>query len=87
MDENCATADLCTMILSNLSRPEHLIERIMDQLEKYETIVEKMVACYTRIEFNKKKQHLNYLGEWTKKKLCGPWGDRTHDLRVISTTL
>ena len=30
---------------------------------------------------------INGKGENTRGKKYGPWGDRTHDLRVISTTL
>jgi hypothetical protein len=66
MDENSATADVHSMVLSNLSRPEKLIDKIMDELERYEAIVEKLVTCYTRMQYNKKNQHLNYLGKFEK---------------------
>jgi hypothetical protein len=70
MDENSATADVHSMVLSNLSRPEKLIDKIMDELERYEAIVEKLVTCYTRMQYNKKNQHLNYLGKFENQKKC-----------------
>ncbi|XP_058467154.1 protein HGH1 homolog [Malaya genurostris] len=61
-DENCKLADAWSMVLCNLTRPEHLVEPILDHLLRIEHAIEKLTTCFTRINYNKQKGHLNYLG-------------------------
>lgn len=59
-DENCPIADAFSMVLSNISRPESLVDQVIDELLPGD--LEKLVACFTKISYNKKKCHLDYLG-------------------------
>lgn len=49
------------MVLSNISRPHHLAEKIFDQIESK---ISQLITAFTRTDYNKKKCHLNYLGEF-----------------------
>lgn len=60
IDENCILADAWTMLLSNLSRSEDIVEDIYIKLEKH---MDQLVTAFTNTSYNKKKCHLNYLGE------------------------
>ena len=60
LDENCPIADAFSMVLSNISRQENLAEKVLDELKPDD--LEKLVACFTKNNYNKKKCHLNYLG-------------------------
>ncbi|XP_053695682.1 protein HGH1 homolog [Sabethes cyaneus] len=62
VNENSKTADAWSMVLCNMTRPEHLVEAVVNQLLKIEYAFEKLATCFTRISFNKQKGHLNYLG-------------------------
>lgn len=49
-------------ILSNISRSETLVDEVMQALlEIDENILDRLVATFTKIDFNKHKQNLNYL--------------------------
>ncbi|XP_060532899.1 protein HGH1 homolog [Cylas formicarius] len=54
-------ADQCCMILSNLSRPSHLIEEIINVIEKSGKSFDELIEVFTRIEFNKNAR-FHYLG-------------------------
>lgn len=56
------------MLLSNLSRPEHLISSLVNELDGEENQIEKLVTSFTRVGYNKKKAHLDHLGKIFKKK-------------------
>lgn len=45
--------------MSNLSRPESLAESVFTDAEDS---LESLVTAFTKIDYNKKKCHLNYLG-------------------------
>ncbi|EAT36130.1 AAEL011762-PA [Aedes aegypti] len=62
MDENCKLADPWSMVLCNISRPEALVEAVLDELFKIEHAMERLTTCFTRVNYNKQKGHLNYLG-------------------------
>lgn len=47
------------MVLSNISRPEPLVESIVASVQSQ---IRELVSAFTQIEFNQKKCHLNYLG-------------------------
>lgn len=59
LDENCGVADAWAMVLSNISRPEDLVDDVIDALESK---IRSLVSAFTRVDFNKKGCHLNYLG-------------------------
>lgn len=59
VDTNCVLADAWAMVLSNISRPEALAAKVFDKVER---IIEGLVNAFTRIDYNTKKCHLNYLG-------------------------
>lgn len=63
LDEESPLADAWAMVLSNVSRPEHLIESVLNDLLTKPSQITDLVSCFTRIDFNKKKCNLNYLGE------------------------
>lgn len=60
IDENCPLADAWSMILSNMSRSSQLTEKVFDEME---TKLLGLIDAFTRTDYNKKKCHLNYLGE------------------------
>ncbi|CAG9861611.1 unnamed protein product [Phyllotreta striolata] len=55
-------ADQCCMVLSNLSRPLHLIETIIDQIENSGKTFDELINVFTKIAYNKKGAKLHYLG-------------------------
>lgn len=59
VDQNCELADAWAMVLSNISRPEQLAAQVFD---KVECSIEHLVNAFTRIDYNTKNCHLNYLG-------------------------
>ncbi|XP_050315701.1 protein HGH1 homolog [Anthonomus grandis grandis] len=54
-------ADQCCMILSNLTRPKHLIERVVNIIEKSGKTFDELVDIFTKKEYNKGAK-LHYLG-------------------------
>ena len=62
LDENCKLSDAWCMVLCNITRPEHLVERVLARLLAIEFSLEKLTTCFTRVSYNKQKCHLNYLG-------------------------
>ncbi|XP_065082837.1 protein HGH1 homolog [Ochlerotatus camptorhynchus] len=62
LDENNKLADPWSMVLCNVSRPEALVNAVLEELLKIEHAIEKLTTCLTRIGYNKQKGHLNYLG-------------------------
>lgn len=59
LNPECALADAWSMILSNVSRPERLVN---DVYNKCEGKITDLISAFDRTDFNKKKCHLNYLG-------------------------
>lgn len=59
LDENSSLADPWAMLLSNTSRPEKLAAQVFDRIENS---IDRLVNAFTRIDYNTKKCHLNYLG-------------------------
>ncbi|XP_055541950.1 protein HGH1 homolog [Wyeomyia smithii] len=62
LNENSKMSDAWSMVLCNMTRPEHLVEIVVEQLDKIEYAFEKLATCFNRINFNQQKGHLNYLG-------------------------
>lgn len=72
LNEDSHIADPCSMILSNLTRHMHLIEKIVEIIEKLgcttdgihknTNVFDKIVNVFTKKNFNKKGAKLNYLG-------------------------
>lgn len=50
------------MLLSNLSRHENLVEKVLDTIEGTEDTIHRLVTCFTMISYNKKGAKLGYLG-------------------------
>lgn len=65
IDENCSLADAWSMVLSNISRSNQLTEQVFDEIE---TKLVDLIDAFTRTGYNKKKCHLNYLGEINKSR-------------------
>ncbi|XP_018790921.1 PREDICTED: protein HGH1 homolog [Bactrocera latifrons] len=61
VDENSKTADPWTMVLSNLTRSEKLVEDIIVELEKDSTTVPKLLEAFTKLDYNKQNMKLHYL--------------------------
>lgn len=60
-DVNSELADPWTMVLSNLTRVERLVGRILDDLEKDEKTIPGLVKAFSKVDYNKKKAKLHYL--------------------------
>ncbi|XP_066144525.1 protein HGH1 homolog [Euwallacea fornicatus] len=54
-------ADQCCMILSNLTRPIYLIEKVIDIIEKSNKTFDALIEIFTKYEYNKSAK-LHYLG-------------------------
>lgn len=67
IDENCPLADAWSMVLSNISRSSGSTEQVFDEME---TRMVELINAFTRTDYNKKKCHLNYLGEIILIGLC-----------------
>lgn len=63
VDENSKSADPWTMVLSNLTRSENLVEEIIVELEKESTTVPKLLEAFTKLDYNKQNMKLHYLGK------------------------
>lgn len=62
LDPESKLADPLLSILSNVSRPETFVDKVMQNLLEIDpNILERFVAAFTKIEFNKHKQNMNYL--------------------------
>lgn len=64
LDADCPIADAWAMVLSNISRPESHVERVVDELLRDDGAnkLNALVSCFTRLDYNQHKCHLNYLG-------------------------
>ncbi|XP_058128998.1 protein HGH1 homolog [Anopheles ziemanni] len=62
LDENGKLSDAWCMVLCNITRPEHLAEQVVTHLLAIEYSIDKLTTCFTRVNYNKQKCHLNYLG-------------------------
>ncbi|XP_053681390.1 protein HGH1 homolog [Anopheles nili] len=62
LDENSKLSDAWCMVLCNITRPEQLVETVVERLLAIEYCLEKLTTCFTRVNYNKQKCHLNYLG-------------------------
>lgn len=59
LNPECALADAWSMILSNISRPESLVNNVWTICEEK---IDDLVSAFVRTDYNKKNCHLNYLG-------------------------
>lgn len=49
------------MVLSNISRSHPVAEQVFDEIDNK---LNDLISAFVRIDYNKKKCHLNYLGEF-----------------------
>jgi hypothetical protein len=61
-DPRSKIADSCCMILSNLSRPSHLFERVIDGIEKSGKTFDEVINIFTKKQHNEVGAKLHYLG-------------------------
>ncbi|KAG7203869.1 hypothetical protein KM043_017923 [Ampulex compressa] len=61
MDKNSALADPCCMILSNVSRPLHLVDRVITLIEKSGHSWDSIVSSFTAKQYNTVGAKLHYL--------------------------
>lgn len=61
-DCNSNIADQCCMILSNLTRYSHLIEKVIDLMEEHDKSLDELINIFTKIGYNKNGGKLHYLG-------------------------
>lgn len=55
-------AELFCAILSNLSRHETTVDKVIDVIEGRSDYIARLVTCFTGINYNKKGCKLDYLG-------------------------
>lgn len=62
LDPDSQLADPMLSIISNITRSEALVDKVFQNiLEIDETMMERLVATFTKIDFNKHQQNLHYL--------------------------
>ncbi|XP_011863730.1 PREDICTED: protein HGH1 homolog [Vollenhovia emeryi] len=62
MDKSNTLADVCCMILSNMTRPFHLVDRVVNLIEQSGYSWDEIVAAFTAKQYNTKGEKLHYLG-------------------------
>lgn len=63
LDSENTLADLCCMLLSNVTRPENLVDRVVNLMEKANYNWDKIVHAFAYAStYNKKGENLHYLG-------------------------
>ncbi|KAL0102849.1 hypothetical protein PUN28_018266 [Cardiocondyla obscurior] len=62
MDKSSTLADLCCMILSNMTRPFHLVDRVIMIIEQSGYSWDEIVAAFTAKQYNTTGNKLHYLG-------------------------
>lgn len=62
MDKESTLADPCCMILSNITRPLHLVERVITLIEKSRYTWDSIVAAFTAKQYNNTGAELHHLG-------------------------
>ncbi|XP_017484413.1 PREDICTED: protein HGH1 homolog [Rhagoletis zephyria] len=60
-DEKSKLADPWTMVLSNLTRSEKLVEDIIIELEKDSKTLPSLLKAFTKLDYNNEKARLHYL--------------------------
>lgn len=62
LDSNSSLSDIYSMILSNLTRPDTLVEEVIEELiSNSSEALEILIACFTKPDFNKQNQNLDHL--------------------------
>ncbi|XP_018348837.1 PREDICTED: protein HGH1 homolog isoform X1 [Trachymyrmex septentrionalis] len=61
-DKSSVIADLCCMILSNMTRPFHLIDRMITLIEQSGYSWDEILSVFTAKQYNTKGNKLHYLG-------------------------
>lgn len=61
-DPNSHITDPSCMILSNLTRPSQLIDKVIDKILETDMTFDKLVTIFTKNNYNTKGANLNYLG-------------------------
>ncbi|XP_077260972.1 protein HGH1 homolog [Temnothorax americanus] len=62
MDKSSTLADACCMILSNMTRPFHLVNRMITLIEQSNYSWDEIVAAFTANQYNTTGEKLHYLG-------------------------
>lgn len=62
MDKSSVLADPCCMILSNMTRPLHLVNRVITLIEQSGYTWDAIVAAFTAKQYNTTGAKLHYLG-------------------------
>ncbi|KAK2579741.1 hypothetical protein KPH14_011082 [Odynerus spinipes] len=62
MDKNSILADPCSMILSNVTRPKYLVDRVIKLIEQSGYAWDSIVAAFTAKKYNATGANLHYLG-------------------------
>lgn len=62
MDKESILADPCCMILSNMTRPQHLVDRVVTLIETSGYTWDSLVAAFTLKQYNNTGAKLHYLG-------------------------
>jgi hypothetical protein len=62
LDANSQLSDPMLSVLCNITRSELLIEQVINTLLEIDnTIFDRLVGVFAKVDFNQKNQHLNYL--------------------------
>nr|XP_031831920.1 protein HGH1 homolog [Nomia melanderi] len=62
MDKESILSDPCCMILSNMTRPLHLVDRVITLIEESGYTWDSIVAAFTAMQYNNAGAKLHYLG-------------------------
>lgn len=62
MDKNSILADPCCMILSNMTRPRYLVDRVITLIEESCCTWDSIITAFTAKKYNVTGANLHYLG-------------------------
>lgn len=62
MDKESILSDPCCMILSNMTRPQHLVDRVIKLIETSGYTWDNIIAAFTSKQYNNVGGKLHYLG-------------------------
>lgn len=62
LDKDCKLADPCCMILSNMTRPHNLVERIFTLIDKSDFDWFSILKAFTTTNYNTTGAKLHYIG-------------------------
>lgn len=83
MDKSSVLTDPCCMILSNMTRPFHLVDRVIALIEQCGYTWDAIVAAFTAKQYNTTGAEMHYLGPVFSNLSQSPHVRRYHSVEYL----